>query len=579
MNFENQTRLIHIREQNPQDTFNLIYDSSLLNEKAKEELATFCSDNNIVPVDADEFPAQLETEEQKELYAFYKDEITHLKEGGNLGVASDILRVLPPSYRRGIYTDLDVPVDTRHLPKTVTVHAPLVLNIGSLRLFSKKEMMFILNEYIAVADEEAAKAQLSAIQTGMLCKLKNYSSDYIEQAEKLAEEESFLNNTLLGYMQNRAEYSYISKANDLPLPDIENKTSRAYRAFVNEVMTDQGKYLDFHARANPQTGHKESHAQVLQRLRNDIRAQRGWIKWLFFRKEYDELSHLLASSDEQLVQALMKKERSLYLKSIVVCTTGPIEMTRSFFGKCDLTPAEVETRARPAAFSHYNLHKAFLSRNVIPLHQNVWGMLRYLGADVGELNDSSWLDEGQDLQKSRNERLLEKQQRVKKSMPERMATAKSNVRRMISNLRSEAKTFFGSFFVARKAAKIHKLEKVLQCFEANPDEFDIDQFKTLLGNIKKQQGSVYAGIISHRTQTLIEELEAVCTEAVVLRVADNKKLPVAAVPVATSQAAKAEPVPANPGTFFGFFANTKPAAIARTEAAQDYTSTTQLSGL
>lgn len=519
MNFENQTRMITMREKNPKDTIHLIYDSSLLNEQARIDLHQFCEENSIVPVDADsvEFKTQLQSEDEKTLYKLYKDEITHLKEGGNLGVASDILRWLPPCYHLGSYTDLDVPLDTSTLPDTVSVDSPLLLNIGSLKLFGNKEMVLTLNEFIGVVDEQKARPQIEKVHKGMIRKLTHYENDYIEKTVDAFSQDSFLSRYLVGAMKNRAESTYIQRSTLLKVPN-GSVTSRGIRAYINEVMTDPDKYINFHRKSLDETD-----KSVVQRLRNELGSQLGIIKWLFFRTEYNEIKKVLSQNDDKFIATVMKKERSLYLKSIVICTTGPIEVANSLFGDYTLNSDEIDRKARPAAFSHYGLHKGFLSKNVVPLHQNIWGMLRYLGADVGELNDSSWLEEGMKLQESRLETLLKRQKMLAENLPSALASAKEKIEDHIRKLQQESQGFFGFFYKSRRQAKIKALQDVLNCFNSKDQTFDIVQFKGVLEAIHLNEKVVYGGLFSNRTQRLVEGLAELCHEAVVYRVARDKK--------------------------------------------------------
>lgn len=522
MNFENQTRLIEIREKNPNDTLHLLYDSTLLSPGAHQKLHDFCAENNIIPVDADSFKNHLKSDLERSLYDYYKDEINNLKQGGNLAVASDILRVLSVCYRLGIYTDLDVSLDTNGLPDSISVDAPFLLNIGSLKLLGNQEMILALNELIIVADEEAAKEQIEKLQAGLLSKLKNYSSDYIEQTEAMLDQGKFLNRTLVGYMKNRVEANYIKKSAALK-PGEGITASRMFRAYINEIMTNEEKYLNFH-KQHPE----ETHETVIKRLRDDLKQQISFIKWLFFNKEYNEINQLLSLDDGAFIKSMMKKERTQYLKSIVICTTGPVEVARSFFGGYILTSDEVEQVARPVAFSHYGLDKAFLSRNVIPLHENAWGMLKYLGEDVGVRNDSSWLEEGVSLQEQRNNQLLEKKQTLSENLPSFLLLIRQNINEQITNLQDESKGFFRFLKKRhRKAEKIEALQKIMICFDQNEEEFDIAQFRTILADLRLNHKEVFAGFFFNRTRKIIEGLEQLCHDSIVLRVAKNKKLGVA----------------------------------------------------
>lgn len=544
MNFENQTRLIEMRELNPYDTFNLIYDSRLLNAKALAELQVFCKENRINGVDAasDEFKAQLTTPEEKELYEkFYFDEITHLEEGGNLGVASDILRLLPSSYRLGIYTDMDVPVDTHQYVKEEPGQAPelldvegltepLLLNIGSLKLIGNKETIIALNEIIIVADEEAAKAQIANIQRNVLSKLQTYSSDYIESTEHALSQNSLLNRVLLKCMKNRPESAYIIKSTQIK-EGPKGFTSRELRGYINEIMTDPEKYVEFHKKVEEAKRAEKTSStpmpeitkkEIIEGLRATLKAELGFIKWMFFHREFREGKRLLSLSEDAFLSEMMKKERSLYVKSIVVCTTGPIAVTKSLFGDYIFTSKEVEALARPKAFSHYRLDKVYLSRNVIPIHENAFGFLRYLGAEVGVRSDSSWLEDGMSLIHKKNEKLLDIKQKLKETLPDELYRLKQGIEKHIVRLEKENRGWFGFFQRSRREQKILALQNIAACFDTNTQEFNITQFKAVLQSLNKKV--VFSGFFIKRTKNLINALDTLCFNAVVLGIPQDKKL-------------------------------------------------------
>lgn len=138
INLENQIRLLEMREKNPKDTVHLVYDSTLLTHSSVQALHEFSKENDIILIDAHRIKDILELENEKKLYGFYNEEISNLNSGGNLGVASDILRWLSPIYKLGTYTDFDVPIDTANIPSTIPVDSPLLLNIGSLKIGKKR---------------------------------------------------------------------------------------------------------------------------------------------------------------------------------------------------------------------------------------------------------------------------------------------------------------------------------------------------------------------------------------------------------------------------------------------------------
>ena len=43
-------------------------------KKTKDELKAFCKENNIIPIDANEFQNQLQSKNENTLYSFYKEE-------------------------------------------------------------------------------------------------------------------------------------------------------------------------------------------------------------------------------------------------------------------------------------------------------------------------------------------------------------------------------------------------------------------------------------------------------------------------------------------------------------------------
>ncbi|WP_165474994.1 glycosyltransferase family 88 protein [Legionella yabuuchiae] len=521
MNFENQMRLIEMRVKNPKDEINLVYDSSLLNEQALQDLDKFCKENDIKPVDIEDFSTDEMTVQERQLFAAYKDEIQHLNEGGNLAVASDILRWIKPVYSLGTYTDFDVPVDTSSLPKLVQVDSPLLLNIGSLKL-GNNELIISNNDYIAIVDGEAGKEQIEKVQKGILDRLNEYDSDFIESATKKLGGDSFLYSRISSYMKNRAESEYIEKSRQFNSGVNTSKnppmSSRELRQFINNVTKDPDSFWKFRRK-----GKDDTKELVVKRLRKNLSDSLGVIKWFFFNKEYREIKAVLAKSDDEVLKYLMKKERSLYMKSIVVCTTGPVEIAKCLFNGYVLKSSEFDKDAAPMSFNHYGLKKAFQSQNSIPMHETPLGMLKFLGAADGELNDSSWLEEGVQLQQSRQERLLEKQRELQSNLPSELQTLRAKAEENIKRIEDKSTGFFSFFGRRAREAKLEALQKLLKCFHDDTHEFSIDEYRTLLVSIHEKRKDVFAGVFFSRTQDIVEKLEKACTEALVFRVAKDGK--------------------------------------------------------
>jgi glucosyltransferase Lgt1/2/3 len=352
----------------------------------------------------------------------------------------------------------------------------------------------------------------------MIQKLGHYESDYIKKTEETFGQDSYINRFLVGYMRNRAESKYIQKSTELN-PGDNNFSSRNLRAYVSRVMSDQQAYLTFHKRFPHETNNS-----VIQRLREDLRGQLGIIKWMFFNKEYNEIKQLLAKNDDQFIQTVMKKERSLFIKSIVICTTGPIELANSFFGTYMMSGRDINTHARPVTFSHYNLHKGFLSNNVVPLHQNVWEMLKYLGADVGVLNDSSWLEEGMSLQQQRLEKLLQQKEGLSQQLPTLLAESRKDIQTHIETLKQESKGFFAFWGRTARNAKLEALNSILVCFDKEDGSLDRVQLRTAMESIQANRSKVFAGLFTSRTQKIVETLQTVYRDATVLGLSQGKKL-------------------------------------------------------
>ncbi len=514
MNFENQMRLIDMRERNPHDRIHLIYDSALLHTKAQDALQRFCEENNITPIDADEFKHALCSEREKTLYRFYKDEITHLNAGGNLGVASDIIRWLSSVYKLGTYTDFDVPVDTSTLDKSIAVEAPLLLNIGSLNI-GNKEFILSNNDYIAVVDEEAGQEKIEAIQDGIIETLSQYDTDFMESTENALGSNHFINQYIVKFLKTRSEAIYIQKSKDIA----SSLSSRELRAYICKIMQNEQAFIDF----NKQNSN-ETRAMVIQRLREEMQGRLGFLKRLFFKNEYEEIKKALAQNDQHFLAYLMKKEKSLFIKSIVICTTGPLKIAECLFGGSVLSNDEVTEQVAPYSFNAYALHKAFRSTNTIGIHENLLGMFKFITAEDGELNDSSWLEEGIALQKKREAQHLEQRDLFSTRLPWELTRLKLKIERHVLKLNRNSKGFWGLFGLIIKAKKITALMDVLDCFNHKNNDFDIHKFKVALAKIEKNKKYIFSGLFLSHSKQLIQDLDKICHQSVIYRLTNGKKI-------------------------------------------------------
>ncbi|AHE66247.1 hypothetical protein Loa_00678 [Legionella oakridgensis ATCC 33761 = DSM 21215] len=80
----------------------------------------------------------------------------------------------------------------------------------------------------------------------------------------------------------------------------------------------------------------------------------------------------------------------------------------------------------------------------------------------------------------------------------------------------------------------------MTCFLPEEKTFDIAQFKRVLADLQPVKEQVFAGFFFHRTQKLIERLEQLCYDAVVYRLAKDKKITTAVVETSTSLNSKVQ---------------------------------------
>ncbi len=514
MNLENQIRLSKMRETNLFDVIHLIYDSFLLNSKAIEDLIHYCQEHRIIPIDVRLALTEPVSENEQKLFHFYNDEITHLNQGGNLAVASDILRWLSPFYKLGTYSDFDYPIDTSALPELVEVNAPLLLNIGSLKIGSK-EFILVNNDFIAVVDELAAAKLLNQVHHHLLIKLAHYDNDFNEQVEKQLSD-TILSRYVIRLMRNRSETLYIAKSKDLKQqPELmtqENlsplNSSRSYRNYIQQIAANNDSFLRFSKQGN------ESPADTIQRLRNEMEQSLNLAKFLFFNKEYAETRQILRLNDEEFLTYYRKKEINLYLKSIIVCTTGPVEIANALFGKYVMNSPELTNEVQPLSFNHYQLQHAFKSPNSIPLHENPLGMMKFLGANEGEINDSSWLESGKQLQEARIKTLKARKEVLSSHLSQSLLSIKKDLE---TNLQKNNNPLFKK----RNETQKQLLHDVLGCFHEEQEyDFDVDKFQNILLNKNNQVAHLYFS----PAKRLIQDLQKLSHEAVVYGLTQQRKI-------------------------------------------------------
>lgn len=157
MNEENKLRLVKMRELcDANDEISLIYDSKLLNNKAIDELNTYCQKHKLLATDIRTLFQSCTSEKEKKLIQIYEDEIKNLNSGGNLAAASDILRWLKPVFIQGVYADFDNDIRTQGLPDTIEVYSDILLNAGSFLDQRRRQHFIYNNDIVAIINPDAA---------------------------------------------------------------------------------------------------------------------------------------------------------------------------------------------------------------------------------------------------------------------------------------------------------------------------------------------------------------------------------------------------------------------------------------
>jgi hypothetical protein len=306
---KNQTRLIEMRKTNPADTICLFYDSKLLTQKAQAELQAFCAQHNIIPKDLRN-TVFLDSELSKvRAITCYEQEVDHLHEGGNLGAASDIARLL--TYRYGNYSDLDVVVNTTGLPPTITVDQPILFNLGSSYVMDADvdvESIWFNGDVILASDSPETEQMMKTLREGV------YKS-YTENVFSLHLE------TYKHHVQELCK-------------------KPAFKGTSWEAIYDQ------------------TDLQYITMLSN-------------FRKSHPiapwELRNLISQLTEQQIAHASTVKHNLLMKS-VICTTGAELAIRDIFNKGFYTKKSVESDIMPYSLIHHHLDKAFYSLNSAPFH-------------------------------------------------------------------------------------------------------------------------------------------------------------------------------------------------------------------
>ena len=508
LNLENRVRLVKMRVINPNDEINLIYDSNLLSVNALKELDIFCTKYNIVAKDIQkDIIPRCETIEEKNLIEIYNDELLHLETGGNLIVGSSVLRWLKPVYELGTYTDFYVSVDTRTLPDTLSVKAPLLLNVGSFDVTEDVEFVNANSDILTVADNQAALPYIQKIQKAIYANCSrqpHQAQHYMERYQKQ------LRNRISEILPPSMAQFFLSQgpiAQNLEqidgLADLgKEKTAREAR---NQIINDTANNLIL--AKNILTSYlRLSDLEIIKAAANWQRAimkqKLGWIGWFFLTaKQYKHIETIVSIRDDhEFLTKIRESTRMGLLFHNVAYTTGSIALSNILFDNLLHKKDIVKKKIEPLSFARYGLDKAFLSENGLTLHGSIKTAATKLGVlEPGVGSDLSWLQEGQAATVLREQKIIEAQEH----MPQNVHDMREKIEIHIKKIQGDLSSCFGFYRYKERHAKIHALQNILRHFEA--DSFDVDGYNAALDSYRTKD--VFASIGKSKTKELIDKLD------------------------------------------------------------------------
>lgn len=505
LNLENRARLVKMRDINPSDEISFIYDSQLLSANALLELHAFCARYQIVAKDLRDLFPQCQTDEEKKLISIYNEELDSLDAGGNMAVASDILRWLQPIYSLGTYTDFDVQIDTRYLPKTIPVQKPLLMALGSYALKGDVENIYLNNNTIAVVNSQNALSDIQKIQQSLYA---NCSKQDINQDNFI---QFFIRATrrrLIELFPLFGQYMPVTNANILlKLSELtRGKSSLEMRREIITITNDNINFGKSFLSGKGKLDWNYDDETIIKKsaplLREEYKSQLGFLNWLVLPKnQYNQIKVLGSIKDDnELLTRSREHNRMLLLKTSVVHTTGPLALLVVLFKKIFYKKTTVDSEIAPYSFSHYGLDKAFISSNNFSLHEKSSTVAVKMNSTViGESNDLSWLEEGQNATVKRENKIRE----VQTKLPQHFQKMHDKIQDHIDKIEADLVNCFGFYRNRARHAKVDALKAILKHF--NGQGFDGKGFNDALENYRSKDISASMG--RSKTKELIDELE------------------------------------------------------------------------
>ncbi len=157
----NQVRFINFILDHPESKFHFIYKASVLSDKAKEELTSFCTKFNVEAVDFDSVSTNSEIDSALKQQVNIEIENALNSRGGNLGAASDMARLIPSVIGLGCYLDFDT--KAKFTQNSYIAKTPF---IADFKAESVDGGIYVKtnNQFVAVAKKDNGKIHKSAIR-------------------------------------------------------------------------------------------------------------------------------------------------------------------------------------------------------------------------------------------------------------------------------------------------------------------------------------------------------------------------------------------------------------------------------
>lgn len=486
LSIPNQNHLIEMRATNQGDQITFVYDSKLLSEKALKELQAFCKEQKIIASDIrTAILPNCRSPQEKNLIKIYEDEIEHLESGGNLEVASYVLRWLKVVYELGVYTGFGVKVDTSKLGKTVEVKQPLLLNLGSIVLEDDIEALGLRNDIMAVVDGSSASTYIHKIQEAIYenCLRKEGDSFFVKFLRVLKANlkkflpldsvNSFFTTEMLGYLDQLSQ-SRTAREVRKKILTLNND------AFVSDMFLY--RFLEKNGAFHELSGESQK-AFYAKVLRKHYQGKLGFLNWLLLPSEtYEEYKVFAKASDDRLLTRKRQEERAELLKLSVMFTSDGVvfALFDDLLYKRDI----IEKDLAPYSWSHYGLDKAFISDNTWHFHAT------QIKARKDDHYDQSWLE-----------------------VPQAFQAIREKIQTHIDKIQEDLDGCFSFYRNRQRHEKIEVLTAILEYF-GNTKIRVVGLKGRLLETLTAPRSEdVFAGFGKNKTKELIDDLNDLIRQA------------------------------------------------------------------